>query len=90
VKQSLANIKSVLRKKAGKRGRRKNQEQATQEAATATQLRSRLDARRMNALEERIDEVLHLAKATDREGLVNVIRHLRAARNLVVMEAGWE
>jgi hypothetical protein len=89
VKQSLANLKSVLRKKAGKRGRRKNLAQPAQEAAAA-QPRSRQDARRMEELEYQIDEVLHLAKATDREVLAKVIRHLRAARNLVVMEVGWE
>jgi hypothetical protein len=41
-------------------------------------------------LEQQIGEVLRLAKATDRSGLARVIAHLRAARNLVVMEVGWE
>jgi hypothetical protein len=88
VKQSLANLKSVLRKKAGKRGRRKSQELPAQEAAT--KMKTRLSPARMEELEQQIDEVLHLAKHTDREGLAQVIRHLRAARNLVVMEVGWE
>jgi hypothetical protein len=33
---------------------------------------------------------IHVAKATDRERLAEVMRHLRAARNMAVMEAGWE
>jgi uncharacterized protein with von Willebrand factor type A (vWA) domain len=89
VKKSLANTKSVLRKKAGKRGRPKQGEQPAHEA-NATQARPRQDTDRLEELEHQIDEVLHLAKHTDGEGLAKVIGHLRAARNLVVMQVGWE
>jgi hypothetical protein len=36
--------------------------------------------------EHQIDEALQAAKATDREKLANVIHHLRAARNMVVIQ----
>jgi hypothetical protein len=90
VKKSLANTKSVLRKKAGKRGRPKQEEQPAQEATAVTPARPSQDTHRLEELEHQIDEVLHLAKHTDREGLAEVIRHLRAARNLLVMQVGWE
>jgi hypothetical protein len=88
VKANLANLKSTLRKKTGKQGRKPRVE-ATSEAALS-QPRARLDKRRLEELEHQIDEALQAAKATDREGLARVIQHLRAARNLVVMEVGWE
>jgi hypothetical protein len=88
IKQNLANIKSVLRKKAGKRGRKPRVETAAQE--TPVSQPRKLDRRRLEELEHQIDEALQAAKATDREKLANVIHHLRAARNMVVMHVGWE
>jgi hypothetical protein len=39
-------------------------------------------------LEDHIDECLMLAKRLDREGLDDVIKHLRRARNIVVVKLG--
>ncbi len=89
VKQGLANLKSVMRKQAGQRGPKKQEVQPAQESAAVAQPR-KLDRRRLEELEQQIDEALQSAKATDREQLANVIKHLRAARNLVVMQIGWE
>src|SRR5258707_504476 len=87
VKSGLANIKSILRKKAGKRGRKTHEERPAQEAFSPPK---KLDTRRLEELEHQIDEVLHLAKGIDREGLSHVIAHLRAARNTLVLRVGWE
>jgi hypothetical protein len=86
VKQSLMNIKSILRKKGRKRGRRQEaNNQATAGAAPAPVKRS---SNRLEHLEEQIDECLTAARALDREGLEHVIRLLRQARNQVVWKLG--
>ncbi len=91
VKQGLANVKSILRKKLGKRGRPRREEQPAQEAAPASAARpSRQTAARLEQLEHSIDEALTLAKQIDREGLHDIIRHLRVARNRVVLQMGVE
>jgi hypothetical protein len=75
VKQTLANIKSVLRKehRQGGKGR----------ALVAARGKSSLDT-----LEEKIDDVLSVARTMDPEGLAHVIKLLRHARNTVVWQAG--
>ncbi len=88
VKQGLANLKSLMRKKAGQHSQKQRAEPARDTAAVAQP--RKLDRRRLEELEQQIDDALQAAKATDREQLANVIGHLRAARNLVVMQVGWE
>jgi hypothetical protein len=86
VRQNLANIKSVLRKKGRKRGRRQQAEQLQGGEATVAQ--ARRSSRGLEQLEEQIDECLTAAKVLDREGLEHVIRLLRQARNEVVWKLG--
>jgi hypothetical protein len=86
VKVGLSNIKSVLRKKAKKRGRKKAQQAVPSPgngAATPRQAAKGLDH-----LEESIDACLDLARKLDREGLASVIGLLRRARNEVVWKMG--
>jgi hypothetical protein len=84
VKVGLQNLKSVLRRQRGKRGRSRPVEQPAQvpppEAAAGPDV--------LEPLEVQIDEVLAFAKTLDRRGLEEVICHLRAARNLVVWQRG--
>jgi hypothetical protein len=80
VKQNLANIKSVLRKKGRKR--RAIADGATQPVAVV------LPRRGLEGLEESIDECLDQAKRLDREGLDGIIHLLRQARNDVVWKLG--
>ncbi len=87
IKNNLANIKSVLRKKRRKGGRSRAGSPGTvsdlREAAVP-----RVAARGLEALEEQIDDCLDHARRLDREGLQNVIGLLRKARNAVVWKAG--
>jgi hypothetical protein len=85
VKQNLANIKSVLRKKLRKGGRPKKQAEPVAETApdAAPKVYDTLEA-----LEVLIDDALTLARSLDREGLDSVIGHLRRARNEVVWKTG--
>jgi hypothetical protein len=90
VKNSLANLKSVLRKKLRKRtGRSKGPEEPisampTDEIATLPTTASP----NLETLEEQIDDCLTWAKSLDREGLESVINLLRRARNEVVWKLG--
>ena len=85
VKQNLSNVKSVLRTKLRRKpGRPKKESQPAAAPADA----SRRGVRRLESLEEQIDECLVLAKELDREGLASVIALLRRARNEVVWKMG--
>ncbi|HEV3117949.1 MAG TPA: hypothetical protein VGY58_12915 [Gemmataceae bacterium] len=86
VKQSLSNVKSILRKKLRKRGRKA----AATEAASAVESVPQLQVvpLGLEALEIQIDDVLTVARTLDREGLESVINHLRRARNEVVWKLG--
>lgn len=75
VKNNLANMKSVMRKKLRK---------STKAAAKIP----RGAASRYEQLEELIDDCLTLARTIDREGLDGVINLLRKARNEVVWKLG--
>jgi hypothetical protein len=79
VKQNLANIKSVLRKKGRKR------KGVANEAPPPVAAPRR---RGLEGLEENIDECLDQAKMLDREGLDSIISLLRRARNEVVWKLG--
>jgi len=89
VKQGLANIKSLMRKKTGKRGRRPAAAEARpkREAAPAAP-RVRESRSGLEQLEEQIDECLTAAKGIDRAGLEKVIQHLVLARREVVWRIG--
>lgn len=90
VKNSLSNLKSVLRKKLRKKtDREKKPEEpiratpADESAPSPTTASPNLES-----LEEQIDDCLTMAKNLDREGLESVIHLLRRARNEVVWKLG--
>jgi hypothetical protein len=87
IKNNLANIKSVMRKKLRKRGGRppKSEQPVGFVGEVA---RAKVSPRGLEALEEQIDECLDAAKRLDREGLSEVISLLRRARNSVVWLGG--
>lgn len=88
LRQNLANVKSDLRKKLRKKpGRPRKESQPVVATAVSTEA-PRKSARRLEALEEQIDECMVLAKELDREGLADVISLLRRARNEVVWKMG--
>ncbi len=89
VKQSLSNIKSILRSKKRKKVARRAQ--AAQPVGAEPQLqvaRKPTGGSKLEALELQIDESLILARQLDREGLADVIGLLRRARNAVVWKIG--
>ena len=87
VKTGLANLKSVLRSK----GRKKKAAKAAR-VGSASPLASKprlLPLKsKLETLEEQIDECLTYSRSLDREGLEDVITHLRKARNAVVWKMG--
>lgn len=89
IKYILSNVKSILRKQRRKRGRPKQEEQPAEpmpaEEATAP---ANTREQELERLEEEIDDCLSLAKSIDREGLAEVIIHLRQARNHLVWILG--
>jgi hypothetical protein len=86
VKNTLSNLKSVLRKK--RRQRRGKRSEAMQNGAEPAAASKRLKPSSLEALEIQIDDCLSLARALDPQGLENVIRLLRKARNEVVWKIG--
>jgi hypothetical protein len=95
VKTGLANLKSVMRKSLRKRRGKKAAEEAAQSPGAnqppTVHLLSRTKAdTKLEQLEMLIDECMTQAKILDREGLDNVIRVLRRARNEVVWKLGDE
>ncbi len=88
VKQNLANLKSVLRKKLRKKPGRPKKETQPAETTAAPVEAPRKNVRRLESLEERIDACLDMARGLDAEGLSGVIGHLRRARNEVVWRLG--
>ena len=85
----MANAKSFMRKKLGIRGprRRKRRGKSNGEAAAIHAApRVRIPASALEKLEGMIDGVLFVAREHEAAGLQAVVRHLRDARNGVVME----
>src|SRR5437763_1244999 len=83
VKTSLANIKSVLRSKKRTRVAERAEDQQTPGQRTHMETVP-TGASELEGLEHQIDECLIKATVLDREGLQDVIQHLRRARNAVV------
>src|ERR1043165_9660425 len=84
VRQGLSNLKSVLRAKQKRRGRlRREARDAAVPGAVKAPARKAMG---LSHLEMMIDEVLIVAKALDRDGLDEVIRMLRTARNRVIVK----
>jgi len=81
VKYNLANLKSTLRKKMRLQGL------ATSTASTRTSA-STAPRHKLETLEEQIDDCMSAAKNLDREGLAEVIRLLKLARNKIVWKMG--
>jgi hypothetical protein len=94
VVNGLANLKSVLRKKFKIKVRKKGKRAAAGEAApagaapVAAVKLPRASRHTLEALEERIDDCMSMARAMDAEHLAPVIKMLRAARNEVVRMSG--
>jgi hypothetical protein len=89
VKVNLQNVKNVLRKKRIEKAQKRKQQMASAEPAPGRESAAPGKApRRLQGLEEQIDDCLALAKRVDREGLAQVIVFLRGARNGVVRRLG--
>ena len=89
VRNTLANLKSTLRKKAKIRKKRKQNVngQVPTPAASMAPVRGG-HASSLETLEQQIDDVLDFARSLDKEGLSSIIRLLRHARNEVVWKIG--
>jgi hypothetical protein len=90
VKASLSNLKSILRSKKRKAGKKKAEEGEVVETAAVETLASEpagVDLA-LEHLEEQIDDVLMAAKGMNREDLEEVVVLLRRARNAVVWKIG--
>jgi hypothetical protein len=87
VKNSLFNIKSVLRKQRRRRKAAARPEEQSAVLAAAPE-KPKTARRALEALEEQIDQCLLAARALDPEGLASVISQLRRARNEVVWKIG--
>ena len=95
IKKHMSNVKSILRQKTRKKkgGRPKKLEEAAPAAMVASVAVMqpklvKIAPKGLEALEEGIDDCLTAAKTLDREGLDEVIRMLRKARNTVVWKLG--
>ena len=92
VRAALQNAKSAERHLRRKKGRKKKAAQAQPQEATAVTAHPLAKPVRpphkLEMLEEQIDDCLSLAKHLDREGLGEVIKLLRHARNQVVWKMG--
>ena len=90
IKQNLANVQSVLRKKLREPAQGKGKKPGRPATTAAPQEKPAVNkaSRGLERLEEAIDDCLTLAKHLDREGLGSVISHLRRARNDVVWRLG--
>jgi hypothetical protein len=89
VKVGLSNAKSAVRSRRRKRRAGRSEDQMA--VAGGTVKGPVANGRRkgsLGALEEQIDDCMIQAKMLDREGLQDVITHLRRARNAVVWKMG--
>jgi hypothetical protein len=86
--QTLANIKSQLRKKHGLIRRRRRRRRTAEAVAEAPVKRPRTPVAVLERLEGLIDECLSYARAQNIDGFEEVINNLRYARNGVVWKLG--
>ncbi len=87
VKNTLANLKSNLRKKTRGPGSRKSKaEDAAGGEVLAAAVKTKVKG--LDTLEIQIDECLTMARNIDRDALQEIIRLLRRARNEVVWKSG--
>jgi hypothetical protein len=87
--QTLANVKSQMRKKYGMIRRRRRRRGRLAEAGAETPARRpRTPVSALERLEGLIDECLSYARSQEIEGFDEVIKHLRYARNGVVWMLG--
>jgi hypothetical protein len=90
VKKHMGNVKSILRHKGRKevaKPKTVEHDRALPSVSTPLKL-TRIAPKGLEALEEQIDDCLTVAKHMDREGLDDVIRLLRNARNAGVWKLG--
>jgi hypothetical protein len=87
IRSILSNVKSVLRSKRRRRKAAKA-EAGPQAVRVGSPNRPKVKKNWLEILEERIDEVLDMAKGLAVDGLEEVIRLLRRARNEVVWKMG--
>jgi len=91
IKNGLANLKSLMRKNKPKRTYNKSKGEAKFPAAATPSNGTptlHVSVSKLEGLEQQIDDCIVLAKNLDREGLENVIRSLRRARNEIVIRLG--
>jgi hypothetical protein len=89
-RQIAANIKSKMRKDRNISRRRRRRRVGVTGTAEATPVVARggRGFSVLHVLEEQIDDCLIAARRLNRAELGDVIKHLRRARNLVIMRAG--
>lgn len=86
IRGSMANMKSQLRQKHGiPRKRRRRRGKNKEVVAVAKVAVKRVSTGALENLEGMIDSVLALAREHENAGLQNIVKHLRDARNGVVM-----
>lgn len=89
---TLANTKSLMRKKLGIGRRRRRRKAAAMagaaNATTGAAVKSHATVAALERLEVSIDHCLARARELDPAGLEKAIKHLRAARNEVVWKGG--
>jgi hypothetical protein len=83
-RQNLANLKSTLRRK--ERDKRFAHRSAVPPSGAPAFDTPESEFAGLETLEGKIDDCLMMAKSLDRTGLEDVIRHLRLARNEVVLK----
>jgi hypothetical protein len=93
IKQNLANLKSVLRKKGRKKKLGRPRKDAAAPVAALAPAAAAVAVRKapvskLDTLEESIDDCLTYAKGMDRDAMHDVIVLLRKARNAVVWKIG--
>ena len=85
VKQGLANLKSLLRRRSRRMKRVRDQNGHQVVAALAVTKAAPRPAANLFKLESQIDEALLTARNLDPTGLEDVIKLLRSARNKVII-----
>ena len=89
VRQSLSNLKSILRHRRKVRRQLKNADSSSLTNGTHPPIESfKASDRGLLHLEGQIDEALAFAKHLDAAGLDDIIRLLRTARNRIIVRMG--